>query len=60
MPAFNSDEVLIPSFIEKGVSEEDAYNYSAIGCIEVAVSGLLDMEVGAFLSWRVNFLAEIF
>ncbi|MFV3010510.1 glycyl radical protein [Clostridium botulinum] len=39
MPAFNSDEVIIPSFIEKGVREEDAYNYSAIGCVEVAVPG---------------------
>jgi len=39
MPAFNSDEVIIPSFIEKGVSVEDAYNYSAIGCVEVAVPG---------------------
>ncbi|WP_317311635.1 glycyl radical protein [Clostridium thermobutyricum] len=39
MPAFNSDEVIIPSFIEKGVTEEDAYNYSAIGCVEVAVPG---------------------
>jgi formate C-acetyltransferase len=39
MPAFNSDEVIIPSFIEKGVAREDAYNYSAIGCVEVAVPG---------------------
>ncbi|MCI8535226.1 MAG: glycyl radical protein [Hungatella sp.] len=39
MPAFNSDEVIIPSFIEKGVKEEDAYNYSAIGCVETAVPG---------------------
>lgn len=39
MPAFNSDEIIIPSFIEKGVTEEDAYNYSAIGCVEVAVPG---------------------
>lgn len=39
MPAFNSDEVIIPSLIAKGVSEEDAYNYSAIGCVEVAVPG---------------------
>ncbi len=37
MPAFNSDEIIIPSLIEKGVSREDAYNYSAIGCVEVAV-----------------------
>ncbi|WP_238915867.1 glycyl radical protein [Clostridium sp. YIM B02555] len=39
MPAFNSDEVIISSFIEKGVAEKDAYNYSAIGCVEVAVPG---------------------
>lgn len=39
MPAFNSDEVIIKSLMEKGVSKEDAYNYSAIGCVEVAVPG---------------------
>lgn len=39
MPAFNSDEVIIQSFIEKGVDEKDAYSYSAIGCVEVAVPG---------------------
>jgi formate C-acetyltransferase len=39
MPALNSDEIIIPSLISKGVSEADAYNYSAIGCVEVAVPG---------------------
>ncbi|MCH3944124.1 MAG: glycyl radical protein [Atopobiaceae bacterium] len=39
MPAFNDDEVIIPSFVEKGVSREDAYDYSAIGCVETAVPG---------------------
>jgi len=39
MPAFNNDEIIIPSFISLGVSKEDAYNYSAIGCVEVAVPG---------------------
>lgn len=39
MPAFNNDEIIIPSFISHGVSREDAYNYSAIGCVEVAVPG---------------------
>ncbi|MDR2742289.1 MAG: glycyl radical protein [Treponema sp.] len=39
MPAFNSDEIIIPSFMGKGVAKEDAYNYSAIGCVEVAVPG---------------------
>ena len=39
MPAFNNDEIIIPSFISKGVLEEDAYDYSAIGCVETAVPG---------------------
>ncbi len=39
MPAFNSDEIIIDSFIEKGVKRDDAYNYSAVGCVEVAVPG---------------------
>lgn len=39
MPAFNNDEIIIPSFIDRGVSREDAYNYSAIGCVETAVPG---------------------
>lgn len=39
MPAFNDDEVIIPSFIARGVKPEDAYNYSAIGCVETAVPG---------------------
>lgn len=39
MPSFNNDEIIIPSFIQWGVKEEDAYNYSAIGCVECAVPG---------------------
>ena len=39
MPALNSDEIIIPSLIEKGVDPKDAYNYSAVGCVEVAVPG---------------------
>ena len=39
MPAFNSDEIIIPSFLDLGVAKEDAFNYSAIGCVEVAVPG---------------------
>jgi formate C-acetyltransferase len=34
MPAFNNDEIIIPSFLDLGVAREDAYNYSAIGCVE--------------------------
>nr|WP_314639979.1 glycyl radical protein [uncultured Olsenella sp.] len=39
MPALNNDEVIIPSFVKWGVTEEDAYDYSAIGCVETAVPG---------------------
>lgn len=39
MPAFNNDEVIIPSFMDYGVEKEDAYDYSAIGCVETAVPG---------------------
>ena len=39
MPALNNDEIIIPSFIKWGVKEEDAYNYSAIGCVETAIPG---------------------
>ncbi|MCH7658682.1 MAG: glycyl radical protein [Bacteroidetes bacterium] len=39
MPSFNNDEIVIPGHIKIGVEPEDAYNYSAIGCIEIAVPG---------------------
>lgn len=39
MPAFNNDEVVVPGMLKLGVSIEDARDYSAIGCIEVAVPG---------------------
>lgn len=39
MPVLNNDEIIIPSFMDWQVKEEDAYNYSAIGCVETAVPG---------------------
>jgi pyruvate formate-lyase/glycerol dehydratase family glycyl radical enzyme len=39
MPAFNNDEIVIPELIKLGVGHDDAFNYSAIGCIEIAVPG---------------------
>jgi len=39
MPSFNNDEIVIPELIQMGVERDDAYNYSAIGCIEIAVPG---------------------
>ena len=39
MPAMINDEVVIPSLLSRGVSRRDAYNYGAVGCIEVSVPG---------------------
>ncbi|NQT60936.1 MAG: glycyl radical protein [Bacteroidetes bacterium] len=39
MPSFNNDEVVIPALLRLGIKNEDAFNYSAIGCIEIAVPG---------------------
>jgi len=39
MPAFNNDEIVIPALLDLGVERTDAYDYSAIGCIEIAVPG---------------------
>ena len=39
MPAFKNDEIVIPALVKQGVEREDAFDYSAIGCIEVAVPG---------------------
>ncbi len=39
MPAFNNDEIIIPTMISLGVDPVDACDFSAIGCVEVAVPG---------------------
>ncbi len=39
MPAMHTDEIITKALIEKGVSIEDAYDYTMVGCVEVAVAG---------------------
>ena len=39
MPALNNDEIIVKSLMDRGVTLEDARNYSAIGCVEVGVPG---------------------
>ncbi len=39
MPSFNNDGIIIDSFMKWGVAEEDAMNYTSIGCIEVSIPG---------------------
>lgn len=61
MPAFNSDEVIIPSLMKLGVSKEDAYDYSAIGCVEVAVPGKWGLRVAgmSFINFPRTLLAAM-
>ncbi|HUV00695.1 MAG TPA: glycyl radical protein [Bacteroidales bacterium] len=61
MPAFNNDEIVIPSLINLGVKKEDAYNYSAIGCIEIAVPGKWGYRCTgmSFLNFMRVFLAAM-
>lgn len=61
MPAFNNDEIVIPSLIDLGVQKEDAYNYSAIGCIEIAVPGKWGYRCTgmSFLNFMRVFLAAM-
>lgn len=61
MPAFNNDEIVIPSLMKIGVEKEDAYNYSAIGCIEVAVPGKWGYRCTgmSFLNFMRVFLASL-
>ena len=61
MPAFNNDEIVISSLINLGVEREDAYNYSAVGCIEIAVPGKWGYRCTgmSFLNFMRVFLAAM-
>ena len=61
MPAFNNDEAVVPAFIGLGVEPEDAWDYSAIGCIEVAVPGKWGYRCTGkhFLNFMRVFLAAL-
>lgn len=39
MPAYYSDEVIIPSLVYRGITLEDARDYGIIGCVEPQVGG---------------------
>src|SRR5208283_396314 len=61
MPAFNNDEIVVPGMLKLGISLEDARDYSAIGCIEVAVPGKWGYRTTgmSFLNLRRVFLATL-
>lgn len=62
MPSFNNDEIVVPELIKLGVEKEDAYNYSAIGCIEIAVPGKWGYRCTgmSFLNLMRVFLATLY
>lgn len=39
MPAMHSDELMISSLMDRGVTQEDANNYAIVGCIEPIIPG---------------------
>jgi formate C-acetyltransferase len=62
MPSFNNDEIVIPELIKLGVEPKDAINYSAIGCIEIAVPGKWGYRCTgmSFLNLMRVFLASLY
>nr|MDA3941718.1 formate C-acetyltransferase/glycerol dehydratase family glycyl radical enzyme [Spirochaetia bacterium] len=61
MPSFNNDSIVIPALKQLGVEDIDAWDYSAIGCIEVAVPGRWGYRCTGkhFLNFMRVFLAAI-
>lgn len=39
IPQIFNDEVIIPAFLNRGVSLEDARDYSVVGCVELSIPG---------------------
>lgn len=40
IPFFFNDKALIPALVSRGISPKDAWNYAAIGCIEITIPGM--------------------
>ena len=40
VPFFFNDDVMIPALVSKGISHEDACNYTQIGCVETVIPGM--------------------
>jgi formate C-acetyltransferase len=39
IPQIFNDEVIVPSFLNRGVSIEDSRDYSVVGCVELSIPG---------------------
>lgn len=56
IPFFFNDEVMIPALMSKGISREDAYNYTQLGCVETLIPGKTNPHA---VSGEANFLKAI-
>ena len=51
-PAFYNDRVAIGAKMNAGISEEDAYDYSTLGCVELTIAGReYDDTEGGRINW---------
>jgi formate C-acetyltransferase len=39
IPQIFNDEVVVPAFLNRGVSLEDARDYAVVGCVELSIPG---------------------
>ena len=39
VPTFESDEVIIPALLNRGIKQEDVWDYCLIGCVEPSIGG---------------------
>lgn len=39
IPQIFNDEVVVPAFLNRGVSLEDARDYAVVGCVELSIRG---------------------
>ncbi len=39
MPQLFNDEIIIPGFLNRGISLEDARDYAVVGCVELSIPG---------------------
>ena len=56
VPFFFNDDVMIPALIYKGIKEEDAYNYTQLGCVETLIPGKTNPHA---VTGETNFLKAI-
>jgi len=44
MPGLFNDEIIMPMMMKKGIDEDEAYDYSILGCVEPIIEGKSDVR----------------